>query len=139
MKMQCSANATGWSMQEHLLQEVPKQTTFGHSMLTKYKGKEIRGPGTRMAFISVRSTLGRLWTNITKMVSKVLKILVGLYKKNLKHRLMGTCRRKEKNHVDHCLRTNHVGSFLRQGGHYRVRCSLVPTMGCFACKLGCLN
>ena len=48
---------------------------------------------TRKGFISVRPTPGRQKTNISKTVSKVLKILLGLSKENVGQREVGTCRR----------------------------------------------
>ena len=60
------------------LQGVPNKT---RSLLTKSKGKEMSGGEARKTFISVRPTPGRQRTNVSKTVSKVPKILPGLYGK----------------------------------------------------------
>lgn len=71
---------------------VPKQTRLGHSLLTKFKGRERSGVETRKEFISVRSTPGIQLINVLKIVSKVLKICTGLCKENVRQKLVGTCR-----------------------------------------------
>ena len=50
------------------------------------------GGETRKEFTSVRPTPGRQQTSISKTVSKVPKILPGLYKENVGQRWMGLCR-----------------------------------------------
>ena len=65
---------------------------LGHLLLIKSKGRETRGGETTKEFISVGPTLGRQWTNISKMFFKVLKILLSSQKKNVDQRLVGTRR-----------------------------------------------
>lgn len=52
----------------------PKQTSCGHWPLTKPKGRETSGGEIRNKCISVRPTLRRQWTSVSKAVSKMLKI-----------------------------------------------------------------
>lgn len=42
-------------------------------------------------FISVGPTLRRQWTSVPTAVSKVLEILLGLYKETVGQRWVGTC------------------------------------------------
>lgn len=56
----------------------PEQTRFSHSPLTKSKGRKMNGGETRKEFISVRSALEREQTSISKIVSKMPKVLPGL-------------------------------------------------------------
>lgn len=55
----------------------PKHTRVGHSPLIKSKGKERRGGQTRKGFTSGRPTPEGHQTNISKMASKVPRILTG--------------------------------------------------------------
>ena len=50
------------------------------------------GGETGKEFISVSPALGRKQASISKSVSKVLKILIGLYKENVGQRWVGMCR-----------------------------------------------
>ena len=59
--------------------------------LTKSTRREMSEGDPRKGFILVRPTLGRQQTSVSKTVSKVLKILLGLYKENVGQRLVGTC------------------------------------------------
>ena len=51
----------------------PRHTRFGHSPLTRSKGKETRGGETRKGFTSVRPTPEGHQTNISKTASKCLE------------------------------------------------------------------
>lgn len=55
-----------------------KQTRFGHSPLTKSKGREMNSGETSQGFISVRLTLGRWQTSLSGTASKMPKN-TGLY------------------------------------------------------------
>ena len=46
----------------------------------------------RKEFISARPNLGRQQTNISKAISKLLEILLGLCKENVRPRSVGKCR-----------------------------------------------
>ena len=59
---------------------------------TKSKGRETRGGETRKKFISVMPTVGRQQSSISKMVSKLLKILPSFYAENVGQRSVGTVR-----------------------------------------------
>lgn len=64
----------------------PKQIRLGYSPITKHKGREMSSSGTRKTFISVRPTLRRQLTSVSKTVSKMLKMLLGFYKENMGQR-----------------------------------------------------
>lgn len=79
-------------MQECLSPEVPNRPDFGHLPLTNFKDREMSGGETKKGLILVRPTLGRQYTRISKPVSKVLQIFLGLDKKNVEERSVRTCR-----------------------------------------------
>lgn len=104
---------------------------FGHPPPTETSGGE-----RRKEFISVWPTPG---DNISKPVSKVLKLLLGLYKENVGQRWMGTCRWTVKVKSVVVLGSITCGlaglpkSFLLEG------IVSVPITGCFARKVFCLS
>ena len=69
----------------------PKQTKFGHLLLTECKGRG-SSKETRKQFISVRPSPGKQQPNVSKTVSKVPKILPGFYKENVGQRWVDACR-----------------------------------------------
>lgn len=50
---------------------------------SKSRGRVMSGGGKRGEFVLVWPTPGRQWTSVTEAVSKVLKILPGLYEENV--------------------------------------------------------
>lgn len=64
----------------------PKKTRSGHTPLTNSKGQETAGGDKRKELISGRLISGRQWTDVSKAVSEVLKILVGLSNQNVGQR-----------------------------------------------------
>ena len=73
-------------MQEYLLQG-SQQTRFGHLPLAKSKGSQMSGGETRKKFISARPTTRK----IVDSNLKVLEIPIGLNKKTVGQRSVGTC------------------------------------------------
>lgn len=61
----------------------PPQTRFGHSPLTKSKGRATTGGETRKEFVSVRPTPARQRTSVSNAVSGVSEKLLGLQKENV--------------------------------------------------------
>lgn len=70
----------------------PQKTRSGHSPRSKPKGREPSGGETRKEFISGKPAPGGQQTSVSKTVSKVQTIPVGLSKQNVGHRTVGTCR-----------------------------------------------
>lgn len=60
--------------------KVPNDS-FQPLALSKFKGREMNGGETRKEFISVRLTLKRKQTDVSKTVSKMLKIFKGYIRK----------------------------------------------------------
>ena len=69
-----------------------KQTRFDHSVLTKSKGREMRGGETRKECILVKPPSGRPRTSISRTVPNVPKIFPGLYKENVRQSSVGMYR-----------------------------------------------
>ena len=101
-------------------------------LLTKSKGRDTSGSETRKEFISVRPISGRQWTiTVSKVIFQVLKILLVLYKENVRQRLVGMCRLAVKARLIIVFGSitwsfTGVRALLIAGG-----CSSI--MGCFAC------
>jgi len=60
-------------VQEHLASGVPNRPASTTHRSQKSKGRGMSGGETRKKFISLRPTLGRQWTSISKTVSKMQK------------------------------------------------------------------
>lgn len=85
----------------------PKQTSSGHLPQIKSEGKERRGGDTRKGFVSLRPTLGIQWTNISKTVLEVQKILLGLYEENVGQKMVEYVQVCSEGQRDHCLGVSH--------------------------------
>ena len=81
----------------------------------------MRGGEIRKELILVRLTPGRQLASVSKSVSKMLKILPGLYKENAGQRWMGMCRQAVKVKLVFVLESNTGGILLVQGGPYCLR------------------
>lgn len=109
-------------------------------LLTKSIGRETSSGETRRKFISVRPAVGRPRTCISKTVSKVLKILIGLYKEDVGHRSVCTCRWAVKvRSCHHCLGASHAGSSGLGAVLMPEGVVWVPITGCFALEALCLS
>lgn len=89
----------------------------------------------RKEFISMRPSPGRQQNSVLKTVSKVLKILTGLYKENVGLRSVGSCRWAVK--IRWSLSWDQHG----QSGQSLLLPGIVsvPIKGCFAHEVFCLS
>ena len=60
--------------------------------LTKFKSRGNCVRQTRKEFISVRPIPRTQWTRVPRPVSEMLKILLSVYKENVRQRSVGTCK-----------------------------------------------
>lgn len=120
------------------MSRTPKQTRFGHSPLTKPKGGGTSVGETRTGLVSERPTRGRQWTSISKIVSKVLKILPGLYKETVGQRSVSSWRWAVQVR-SHGIGVSHGG--LDGSGQllWLEGMVFVPIRGCFTLRVFCLS
>ena len=107
--------------------------------LTKSKGRETSGGEIGKKLLFNEANTERQWISVPKAISKVLKILLGLYKENVGQRWVGTCSWAVKVRLIIAL----VSIVWGLGGSGQLLfCEgvvLVPIIGYFAHRVFCLN